>query len=76
MAKVSYMTWIFGFSVLLQNKSNRHQCRGKVLKQKIYREKTLLQKYNTIFSEFFCLRDFRAVSIKKSHVTNDLGHGR
>jgi hypothetical protein len=28
------------------------------------------------FSEFFRFRDFLAVSIKKSQVTTDLGHGR
>ncbi len=50
------------FWYFLHNKSKRHHCRGKVLKQKIQRKH---YSRNTIFLEFFCLRDFSCKHPKK-----------
>ncbi len=61
------------FFSFLQNKSERHHCRGKVLKQKILRKHF---SRNTIFSDYFLLKRFWAVSIQKIQVTYDLGCGR
>jgi hypothetical protein len=61
--------WLFFY-----NKSKRHHCSEKVLKQQIQRKHF---SRNTIFLRIFLLqRDFWAVSIQKSQVTSDLGRGR
>ncbi len=57
------------FWYYLRNKSKRHQCRGKVLKQKNI-EKTLLQEYD-FFRNFFASEIFELWAFKKtrSHMT-------
>jgi hypothetical protein len=50
-----------------------HHCRGKDLKQNIKRKHF---SRNTIFPGVFLLKRFLTVSIQKSQVIYDLGHGR